>query len=333
MLITLGLKGLQMVHHLHHSNHEITFPSEITRRALIKGFGIGVGASLLSSLAIDDSFAATSTLPGFDAFSKSVKTLKSGKYYLVESNGIPSHNMMVGITNWQQQVPTVQPYTGDNAWKIPVKPVISKNPISAKNNLFRGAIALAVNGIPIFNAFNNRGEDSNLIGELDEWGGHCGRADDYHYHVAPLHLQKIVGKKKPIAYALDGFPIFGEVEVDGKAVKGLDEFNGHYDAKKNYHYHGTKTYPYINGGMRGVVTVADGQISPQPETRPFREAGAPLRGAKITAFEQLGAASYGLSYKVNELENKIEYSTTLASVEMKFTNSTGAVVQESYQRR
>jgi len=333
MLITLGLKGLQMVHHLHHSNHEITFPSEITRRALIKGFGIGVGASLLSSLAIDDSFAATSTLPGFDAFSKSVKTLKSGKYYLVESNGIPSHNMMVGITNWQQQVPTVQPYTGDNAWKIPVKPVISKNPISAKNNLFRGAIALAVNGIPIFNAFNNRGEDSNLIGELDEWGGHCGRADDYHYHVAPLHLQKIVGKKKPIAYALDGFPIFGEVEVDGKAVKGLDEFNGHYDAKKNYHYHGTKTYPYINGGMRGVVTVADGQISPQPETRPFREAGAPLRGAKITAFEQLGAASYGLSYKVNEIENKIEYSTTLASVEMKFTNSTGAVVQESYQRR
>jgi len=241
--------------------------------------------------------------------------------------------MMVGITNWQQQVPTVQPYTGENAWKIPVKPVISKNPISAKNNLFRGAIALAVNGIPIFNAFNNRGEDSYLIGELDEWGGHCGRADDYHYHVAPLHLQKIVGKKKPIAYALDGFPIYGEVEVDGKAVKGLDEFNGHYDLKKNYHYHGTKTYPYINGGMRGVVTVAEGQISPQPETRPFREAGAPLRGAKITAFEQAGATSYALTYKVNDLESKIEYSTTLASVEMKFTDSAGAIVQESYQRR
>jgi hypothetical protein len=229
-----------------------------------------------------------------------VKTLKSGKYYLVESNGIPSHSMMVGITNWQQQVPTVQPYTGENAWKIPVKPVISKNPISAKNNLFRGAIALAVNGIPIFNAFNNRGEDSYLIGELDDWGGHCGRADDYHYHIAPLHLQKIVGKKKPIAYALDGFPIYGEVEVDGKAVKGLDEFNGHFDSKKNYHYHGTKTYPYINGGMRGVVTVAEGQISPQPETRPFREAGAPLRGAKITAFEQSGATSYALTYKVND---------------------------------
>jgi len=322
-----------MRHHLHHNNHEISFPSEISRRALIQGIGIGVGASLLGSFTIDESFAATSKVPGFDAFSKSVKTLKSGKYYLVESNGVPTHNMMVGITNWQQQVPTTQPYTGSNSWKIPIKPAVSKTPISAKNNLFRGAIALAVNGVPIFNALNNRGEDANLIGELDEWGGHCGRADDYHYHVAPLHLQKIVGKKKPIAYALDGFPIYGEVEVDGKAVKGLDEFNGHYDSKKNYHYHGTKTYPYINGGMRGVVTVAESQISPQPETRPFREAGAPLRGAKITAFEQSGATSYALTYKVNELESKIEYSTTLASVEMKFTDSAGSIVQESYQRR
>jgi len=222
--------------HLHHNNHEITFPTEITRRALIQGIGIGVGASLLGSLTTTEVFAATTSIPGFDAFSKSVKMLKSGKYYLVESNGIPTHNMMVGITNWQQQVPTTQPYTGSNAWKIPIKPAVSKKPISAKNNLFRGAIALAVNGVPIFNALNNRGEDANLIGELDEWGGHCGRADDYHYHVAPLHLQKIVGKKKPIAYALDGFPIYGEVEVDGKAVKGLDEFNGHYDSKKNYHF-------------------------------------------------------------------------------------------------
>ena len=332
MLNTPDLKGRQMVHR-HHNNHEITFPSEITRRALIKGIGLGIGASMLGSLSVSESYAATSTLPGFDVFSKSVKTLKSGKYYLVESNGIPTHNMMIGITNWQQQVPTSQPYTGENAWKIPIKPVISKNPISAKNNLFRGAIALAVNGVPIFNAFNNRGEDSNLIGELDEWGGHCGRADDYHYHVAPLHLQKIVGKKKPIAYALDGFPIFGEVEVDGKAVKGLDEFNGHYDAKKNYHYHGTKTYPYINGGMRGVVTVSEGQISPQPETRPFREAGAPLRGAKITGFAQSGATSYALTYRVNEMESKIEYSASGSTVEMKFTDSSGDVVQESYQRR
>ena len=46
-----------------------------------------------------------------------------------------------------------------------------------------GAIALAVNGMPIFNALNNRGDDAYLAGELDDWGGHAGRADDYHYHM------------------------------------------------------------------------------------------------------------------------------------------------------
>ena len=94
--------------------------------------------------------------------------------------------MMVGIKSWQQQVPLPQPYNGNNAWQIPLHPVVAENPISAKTNLFRGAIALAVNGIPIFNPQNNRGEVSQEIGELDEWGGHCGRADDYHYHAAPV---------------------------------------------------------------------------------------------------------------------------------------------------
>ena len=68
-----------------------------------------------------------------------------------------------------------------------------------------------MNGVPIFNAPNNRGEDAFLIGELDDWGGHAGRADDYHYHAAPLHLQEIVGDAAPIAYALDGYPIYGLV--------------------------------------------------------------------------------------------------------------------------
>jgi hypothetical protein len=138
--------------------------------------------------------------------------------------------------------------------------VIATNPISAKDHFLRGAIAIAVNGVPIFNALNNRADDALLAGELDNWGGHCGRADDYHYHVAPTHLQSVVGTKVPIAYALDGFPIYGEKEPDGKKVVGLDSFNGHFDLKKNYHYHATKTYPYINGGFKGLVTEIEGQV-------------------------------------------------------------------------
>ena len=277
--------------------------------------------------------ASTVRLPGFSAFSKSVKVLKTGKYYLVESSGIPDHQMMVGIKSWQQQVPTVQPYFGKNAWSIPIKPVIAATPISAKGHFLRGAIAIAVNGVPIFNALNNRGDDALLAGELDDWGGHCGRADDYHYHTAPLHLQSIVGKKVPIAYALDGFPIYGETEIDGKKVVGLDEFNGHFDSKRSYHYHGTKTYPYINGGFKGEVKEVDGQVDPQSLTKAFRPAGEPLRGGVITGLVRTGTNGFDLTYKADGLESHIRYTATLTNVNMEFIDASGAIRNETYIRK
>ncbi len=84
--------------------------------------------------------------------------------------------MMTGITNWQQQVPIPHDYAGNNSWAIPIQPTLSANPLSTKENFMKGAIAIAANGIPVFNPLNNRGEDANAIGELGCWGGHCGRA-------------------------------------------------------------------------------------------------------------------------------------------------------------
>ena len=313
-------------------DHEVKHLSEINRRTLLKGAVISSGLVFLNNLYLDAN-AAVVTLPGFSAFSKSVKLTKNSKYYLVESSGLPNHPMMIGIKSWQQQVPTPQPYSGNNAWPIPIKPVISKAPSTAKGHFLRGAIAIAVNGVPIFNALNNRGDDAYLAGELDDWGGHCGRADDYHYHVAPLHLQTIIGKKAPIAYALDGFPIYGETELDGKPATKLDEFNGHYDAKKKYHYHGTKSYPYINGGFKGVVQEIDGQVDPQAATKSFRPAGTPLRGASITGFEQLAENTFDLKYELNSQTYEIRYSATLTEVEMSFVSPDGATRIEKYQRK
>lgn len=316
-------------------DHEITHLDEISRRKLLKLAGFATGISLMSGLIEETASAAASPikLPGFSAFAKSVKVFKSDKYYLVESSGIPDHQMMVGIKSWQQQVPTIQPYSGTNAWSIPITPVIASNPISAKDHFLRGAIAIAVNGVPIFNALNNRGDDALLAGELDNWGGHCGRADDYHYHVAPTHLQSVVGLRSPIAYALDGFPIYGEKEVDGRRVVGLDSFNGHFDSKKNYHYHATKTYPYINGGFKGVVAEIEGQVDPQALTRAFRPAGEPLRGAVITNLERVGTDSFNLTYTLNGTEGHVNYTATLNQVNMTFTDTAGNTRTEVYQRR
>jgi hypothetical protein len=184
-----------------------------------------------------------------------------------------------------------------------------------------------------FNALNNRGDDAFLAGELDQWGGHAGKADDYHYHIAPLHLQELLDASMPIAYALDGFAIFGETEPDGSAVRALDEYNGHFDADGSYHYHGTKTYPYINGGLRGVAQMVEGQIDPQPLTQPFRPAGEPFRGATITGFQTLAANSYVLEYAVANQSATVAYQIQDSLVSFTFTDASGGTRSETYTRK
>ncbi len=274
------------------------------------------------------SFMASS----FALFSPKVKTHADESFLYVEGDGMPLHNMMVGITAWQQQVPMPQAYTGNNAWRIPLHPVVSKHPVSIQGRFLRGAIALAANGIPIFNPQNNRGEVAQDIGELDQCGGHCGRADDYHYHAAPLHLQSVLGKSLPVAYALDGYAIYGLTEPDGSAPAKLDSFNGHETAL-GYHYHGSTKYPYVNGGFHGEVVEADGQVDPQPRAQPVREASAPLRGAKITGFTSKDK-SYSLKYEVSGETRYVNYVLNdNGSVKFDYVDGRGQVKSETYSPR
>ena len=267
----------------------------------------------------------------FGSFSE-VATASDDKYFYVSSDGIPNHNMMVGITNWQQQVPIPHNYKGDNSWAIPIKPVLSANPLSTKTNLLKGAIAIAANGIPIFNPLNNRGEDANAIGELDKWGGHCGRADDYHYHLPPTHLQKVIGEGKPIAYAVDGFPVYGETTDE------LDEYLGKFNPDGSYQYHTISKYPYLIAGMRGIVrldpntSAPENQVIPQAMTRGVRPDLQPLRGAEITAFERAGNNAYSLTYTLNSQTYKINYSWDKKGLyTFEFVNPDGTTTK-TYQR-
>lgn len=254
-------------------------------------------------------------------------------YFYAASNGLPDHNMMVGITNWQQQVPVDQNYTGGNSWAIPIQPQLADNPLSTETNLLRGAIALAVNGIPIFNPLNNRGEDANAIGELDQWGGHCGRADDYHYHLPPTHLQETVGEGMPVAYAVDGFPVYGETTEE------LDEYLGRFNSDGSYQYHTIAEYPYFIARMRGEVsldpntTAPENQVIPQAMTQELRPALTPLQGAEITAFQSTGANAYSLIYTLNLEEYTINYSwDTNGLYTYEFVDPDGAATIETYQR-
>jgi phosphatidylethanolamine-binding protein (PEBP) family uncharacterized protein len=273
----------------------------------------------------------------FETFAKlkEVTYRQDNDFFYVESIGMPNHQMMVGITAWQQQVPLPQSYRGDNAWRIPLHPVPAKEPMSAKEHFFRGAIAIAANGIPIFNPIKNDGRTDTLVaGELDEFGGHCGRADDYHYHIAPTHLQKILGNDLPVAYALDGYPIYGFTEPDGSPVGKLDEFNGHSSPELGYHYHATKKYPYLNGGFHGEVVERDGQVDPQPRATGVRPALPPMRGAKITGFKALENKRYSLQYTVDGANGYVNYQLKdNGSVDFEFVDTRGNKTTETFTAR
>lgn len=274
----------------------------------------------------------------FAAFKPALSTKWDDTYFYIASTGIPNHNMMIGISNWQQQVPITQPYNGTNSWSIPLQPAYATTPLSTKTNLMKGAIAIAVNGIPIFNALNNRGEDSYKIGELDNWGGHCGRGDDYHYHAAPLHLSTINGLK-PIAFAVDGFPVYGLKEPDGTTMNVLDTCHGHNGTNGAYHYHGTIDFPYVVGALKGKVTLdptttaPENQVIPQAFSKPLRPATTPLSGAFITDFTAVGTNGYLLTYKIGSKNGYVKYSWD-ANNKYTFilTDISGNAVTNTYQR-
>ncbi len=274
---------------------------------LFLGTVVGFKSYIQTSVNTDPSFIESAFAP----FKPNVATSFDNTYFYVESLGIPEHEMMTGITNWQQQFPIPQCYTENNAWSIPLNPTLAASPVSTRNNFFRGAVALAANGVPIFNALNNRGEDAFLIGELDDFGGHCGRADDYHYHAAPLSLEGKTNEILPIAFALDGFAVYGSKEPNGAEMESLDASNGHFGANGVYHYHGTDTYPYLIGAMVGEVTVMNEQVEPQAASRPIQPAGEPLRGAVITGHTINGPMGYTLTYTLNNETYTVNYDWTV----------------------
>ena len=260
----------------------------------------------------------------FAPFKPNVRYNWDGTTFFLESDNTPEGmpNKMFGITTWQQQVPIPAAYFAHstsnennagslgyqqpNVWRIPLVPVPSASPIVIYNppapptNFLRGAVALASNGIAIFNPSNNGGNVSYEIGELDYYGGHCGLADDYHYHIIPTHLNTRfggpLGDDKPVAWALDGYPIYGFVEPDGSARQQLDAEGGHDHGPWGYHYHaigtttvdathpyGTPQSPYMMKAFHGTVVNFGNQVDGQPAVANLRANGTGGYNAKAVA--------------------------------------------------
>lgn len=213
-------------------------------------------------------------------------------FVYIQSIGLPNHPVMKGITGWNSQ--TAVPYS--IRMKIPVGAVFADNTTPHRID---GPIAIAVNGIPIFEPtkqgapYNDSG-DPLIQGELDSCGGHSGRGDDYHYHIAPKCIMDELKPNQPIAWSLDGFPIFGFKEIDGKDLdrSTLDSLNGH-TFKNRYHYHASPVRPYINKGFRGKL---DPDIL--PTVRAIRPTGKVIRTMIIDYYTDTDGWTV-LKYKKN----------------------------------
>ena len=180
-------------------------------------------------------------------YTDEVSNLKcSSKSASFESNGLPddTHTLMEGIFATNQQFPRMHQYE----YNITRTPKKANQPTSTDT----GAIGVAVNGVPIFDPFTQGPVDPKTgkrphtfyQGELDICGGHAGRGDDYHYHIAPICLIEELGEtyiermKRPIGYAMDGYPIhaLGWFDNANDVEEQLDECRGMVDENGLYFY-------------------------------------------------------------------------------------------------
>ncbi len=187
-------------------------------------------------------------------YTEEVSSLKCNNQNVqFQSNGLPhpSHSLMVGITGSNQQFPTEHNYE----ITIPLKQNFSSSKIQTEP----GAIGIAINGVPLFDPQTQGPQDASGKrstaldqGELDECGGHAGRGDDYHYHIAPNCLIEDLGydfienQKRPIGYAKDGYPILaiGWFDENNNIETLLDECRGMFDINNNYFYNVKSTFAW-----------------------------------------------------------------------------------------
>lgn len=187
-------------------------------------------------------------------FDDTVKVHCDDDYAFLTSNVYPSHDKMNGIVATNEQTPV--PAAGYSA-PVSLKPIVSDEPKTRDSS-----IAVAVNGVPIFD-YSSGGDlsmhdlthhqsdvDTVLNQELDNCGGHAGRGDDYHYHERPscmIEQMDNAGDDAIIGWGFDGFPIYGDNNPDGTPIErgALDVCNGQADPKFGYRYHTSVRPPYI----------------------------------------------------------------------------------------
>jgi diguanylate cyclase (GGDEF)-like protein len=138
-------------------------------------------------------------------------------------------------------------------FRIPTSPATA----AAPSDTPLGPIGVSVNGVVFFNQYAAMRQPLTFeIVSFDRFNGHPSPSNQYHYHFEPLSLTES-NRGRLIGVLLDGFPVYGPTDSDGRTPADLDACNGHTAATPEfttgiYHYHTTTAVPYISGCFRGT---------------------------------------------------------------------------------
>ena len=219
------------------------------------------------------------------AIEKPAEVICDSQYAYVGGDALSIDPMMNGITATNLQVPIQQNLTGSNGWKIPLLPTVNTG---TKVAAVDGPIGVAINGVPIFNPCKQGGcsnGDTKVLGELDTCNGHAGRADDYHYHAAPVcmmaHQASHYWDTHPVGWALDGYAIMGYNDASGTPAVRDGLCGGNISTQtgalipSGYSYHVTDSSPYVLSCFYGM---------PSPDLAGQGAKFKPLRQPPVTPF-------------------------------------------------
>jgi len=194
-----------------------------------------------------------------------VRFVVRGSRLLVTGNGLPQ-GAPTGQFPISRSDPAYAYDTNPNSIEpqsvilsLPAHPKLASRP----SCLPMGMIGIAIDGVALFNALDDAHRDALAHETQDLCEGHPQRRGIYHYHSIPPCLtgSTVRSQEQLVGYALDGIPIFGPRDSNGKLLTDadLDACHGHVGwvtlrgkRVRIYHYNATLEYPYTLGCFRGT---------------------------------------------------------------------------------
>jgi len=190
---------------------------------------------------------------------------EKGPQIELRGNGLPT-NQVTGIFPIAADDPAYAFDTNPNAieaktlsFSIPLKPM----PATEPQCLPMGMIGITLTGVALYSALDDAGRDAAAHEIQDICDGHPQGAGQYHYHSASPCLPG-ADKNQLVGWALDGYPILGMRDAQGKRLNDADLDACHGRAENvavdgrqyKYAYRLTREYPYTLGCFHGKIEKA-----------------------------------------------------------------------------